>query len=257
MSDSNADPGRLISSLESATRSYTFFLLATFTLLIDSALMYIHGYGLIYKVQHPDEIKISFGLELYLLFVAFSFVMSIIMIFVTPFVSELIFLFWQIKESVKNKIELLMLGRNENFSPESRPYDCVMLNELREKAVKSMDSYYLNLYKDENERKSKLYQKEANLRFVATAALVAGVINFVIFEKSSLLNACAEFLGSQAVVWLFLVMLAIVANNYLFLNHNIGWIKCPPLFQEIQDEERKKLRASLPIFRRNLHDDRD
>jgi hypothetical protein len=127
MSDTNTEPSKFLSSLESATRSDTFFLLATFTLLVDSALIYIHGYGLIYQVQHPDEIKLSFGLELYLLFVAFSFVMAIVMKFITPFTSEIVLLFWHIKNLISDGFRSLGVRSREDSEPTPRRYGCVIL----------------------------------------------------------------------------------------------------------------------------------
>ena len=168
-----AEPSKLLPSLESATKCRTFFLLATFTLLIDSTLILFHGKGLIHHTQHPDDFKLAFGLELFLLFVLFSFSMALIMPFIAPLMTLAATVGWEIKCKVESLIESFWPSddSNEGHSRFKRNYGYVLLSELKIKAFKSMDSFYLTLYKEELQKQPNSIIEDRELRFFASATL--------------------------------------------------------------------------------------
>jgi hypothetical protein len=206
MSEQTTEPSKFLPSLKSATQSDTFFLLATFTLLIDSALIYIHGQGLIHHVQYPDEFKLAFALELYLLFVAFSFVMALIMPFIVPLTSQVVYWIWTIKESIGDAIRKIWRTRSDDAFPRrDTKHGCVSISDLKTKAFSTMEPYYLNLYKEQKQRQSKISKRKFDLRFMASAAFAAGFLNFTVSGRHSLLNNISQFLtvkfdGGQSLV---------------------------------------------------------
>lgn len=250
LSHSNFEPNKFLSFLEGASRSDRFFLLTTFTILVDSALIHIHGHGLIFFVANPDLIKLSFGLELYLIFVFFSFLMSLVMPFINYFSSQYAYIFWLINDTLLGWIIKKLSFQNNDSESFRRPYNCVLISEIENKFCNSMDNYYIDLYQSEEIKINKKYSDDFKYRSIVGSCCAAGFFNFIFSGNESLLNYGAILFGGEIFVWGGLLMMFALANNYLFLPHETNWIKCPPLYKEIIEAEQKKI-SPLPPMRRN------
>lgn len=248
MSEANLEPNKFLANLENSMQSKTFCLLATFTLMVDSALIAIHKHGLIFYVVQPEQIKWGFGLELFLLYVCFSFLMSFVLPIATYIVSEFAFLFCEIGSGVMSPlIRMLSFSNNDSYEEDAatRPWDCVLMLELRKKAFDTMDPCYLNLYQKENEKYHNTERNQFFLRSVATATLLAALWNFIMYPDLGLLGNVANFFGSVFYIFGLFVIIGLVAFSHLTFPYKIRWIECPSLANELRE---KRIKNKLTTY---------
>ena len=247
MSDQTAEASKFIPNLETAVTQKYFFLLAVYTLWVDSALIKIQGQGLLDYAQNPEGLKASFALAVFLLFVLFSFLMALIMPLLIALINDVVLNFvWQpwagFCSWLAGKFDL-----EQRVASDTGPgMNYVLLNELRKKAHATQESYYLNLLKAEEDLEKSRGETNAATRFFAGSALVVATYNFCFQSEHSLLNRCTLFLGDRGWGWAVLLLLAVNAFGFFFTSHNTRWAYCPSLWREQQDAKPKAAFLPLP-----------
>jgi hypothetical protein len=238
MSDHTAETSKFLPSLENAVNRKYFFLLAIYTLLVDSALIKIQGVGLLDYAQNPEGLKFSFALAVFLLFVLFSFVMALVMPGVSRLMNDTVLNFVSTPWSHVSTWLARQFGIQQSADRNTCPgMGYVSFYELRKKAHANatQEPYYLNLFNAAQERMDSEDETQYTTRFFAAAALVAATYNFYFLGALALLNRCTDFLGHRGWGWAFLFLIAGNAFGFLFTSHKTRWVYCPPLYMELTE----------------------
>jgi hypothetical protein len=231
MSDLSGDPSRLLSNLERASAPKEFFLLAAFTLLIDLSINQLHGSGLIFYTQHPDAVRYSFLLEVFLIFVGYSFLTSLI----APGVSHLVTsLLLEFASPLWSKLQQTLAG-NTSAGDRLPPHGHVTLWQLSSKVHEERDTgYYFKLLEREEEAARDSQQEAHSRRLFASAAFFAFAADFGFGDAGSLAHvALAYATWSAWLVWIALILAALNAFSFVFEDYRARWVYCPSLAEEL------------------------
>jgi len=234
MSDLSGDPSRMLSNLERATAPKEFFLLAAFTLLIDLSIDQLHGSGLIFYAQHPEAVQYSFLLEVFLIFVGYSFLTSLI----TPGVSYLMTsLLMELASPLWSKLQQTLAG-DTSAGDRLPPLGHVALSQLSRKVHEERDTgYYFKLLEREEEAVRDTKQEALSRRLFASAAFFAFAADFGFGNASSLTHiALAYATWSAWLVWIALILAALNAFGFVFEDYRTHWVYCPSLAEELAPE---------------------
>ena len=235
MTDLSGDPSRLLSSLERATAPKEFFLLAAFTLLIDLSIDRLHGNGLIFYTQHPDAVRYSFLLEVFLIFVGFSFLTSLI----APVASRVVAgLLLEVASPLWAKLQGA-LTNDSSKRARQLPLGHVWLWQLSRKVHGERDTgYYFKLLERETEAVREIRQEARSRRLFASAAFFACAADFGFGDAHSLVNvAFAYAIWSACLVCIALVLAALNAFGFIFEDYEARWVYCPSLAEELAQEK--------------------
>lgn len=242
MSDQTAEASKFLPSLENAVTRKYFFLLAAYTLWVDSALLRIQGQGLLDYAQSPEGLKSSFALAVFLLFVLFSFLMTLVMPPLLYFMDEVVLnLVWSpLVDFWSWLVSRLGFERSVHVDNDTGPgRGYVRLHELSKKAHATREAYYLDLLKLEVDQRAAERQADYITRFFAGSTLMMATYNFCFQNAHSLLNRCADFLGDRGWGWALLLLIAANTFGFLFASYKASWVYCPPLWEELRDAKRK------------------
>jgi len=243
MSDLSGDPSRMLSNLERATAPKEFFLLAAFTLLIDFSIDQLHGTGLIFYTQHPEAVKYSFLLEVFLIFVGYSFLTSLI----TPAVSYLMTsLLLAFASPLWSKLQRRLAG-NPTAGDRLPPHGHVALSQLSRKVHEERDTgYYFKLLEREEEAVRANLQEAHSRRLFAAAAFFAFALDFGFGGAGSLTHAALAYATWSAwLVWIALIVAGLNAFGFVFEDYRTHWVFCPPLAEELTPDR-------PPVYLRGL-----
>ena len=235
MSDLSGDPSRMLSSLERATVPKEFFLLAAFTLLIDLAVDRLHGNGLIFYTQHPDAVHYSFLLEVFLIFVGYSFLTSLIAPVVSHFVVDLLLAF---ASPLWSRLRTAMASADSTRG--TRPsHEHVLLGQLSKKVHQTCDTgYYFKLLEREQEVEREQQESERSHRVFASAAFFACAADLEFGNANSLVNIALGYATWSAwLMWITLGLSALNAFGFVFQDYRPRWVYCPTLAEELAPEE--------------------
>ena len=243
------EPGKAISNLEKALVPHNFLLMAIFTLLVDSSLLKLHGLGLLDYTINSDRIKPSFALEVFLLFVGYSFLMAILLPFISHFSNEFYLeLIWRPWRSFGFWLEKIFRfeSRTLNEKPSS---EYVSYIELKIAAHTQKDSYLLDLYWREEKIRNTARTASLNFQLYSVGALLVMGVNYYMSGNSSLLNRIAIYLGSEYWITAALAWIGFCAFGLQFFLKEERWVYCPSLARELEEERKKKLGLVPHLYR--------
>lgn len=228
----------VVPSLEKATEVAFLLLLTDFFLLADCAAPYTHGMNLLHLADIPDVIKPRLAIEAVILIVAFGImatVMELIAIIVNGIVIETVLRLW--------------LWTQFKLDPQRNPFrldsaNVVHLHNLRTKAHRSKETYYLNLLKEADEKENEHFAHMKKTSRYALTALLLGCIDLfapLAPGASGILAQIADGLGTNGYVWLSLFgyFLLVVAFYPIFEDRH-PTVYCPELARELLDEEQQR-----------------
>jgi hypothetical protein len=173
----------IFSSLENALETTSFLLMSNFLLIVDIGLIYLNGFGIAGLTKNADALKPGIAIQILLLFVFFSLFMSLIV----PVVCALILGIYNFiichllyaagrwvdkKIGIENHVEKL----ERNF---------VLVNDLREKAHLTKDSYYLSLLKEFDEKNDKYSNHHIKLFILSLSVIISSIFNFFMDLKKT------------------------------------------------------------------------
>jgi hypothetical protein len=250
MSESMGEPGKAISNLEKALLPHNFLLMAIFTLLVDSSLLKLHGFGLLDCISSSERLKPSFALEVFLLFVGYSFLMAILMPVFSYFSNSLFLqLVWSPWKQFEYWFEKL-LGFKDRLRSEKPSFDCVSFYDLQKAAHTKKDQYLLDLCWKEEKQKNSAHTSSLNFQLYSVGALLVMGVNYYLSGKASLLNRIALYLDSEYWIIAALALTAFCAFGLQFFLNQSHWIYCPSLARDIE-KERIKNKSSVLRLNRN------
>jgi hypothetical protein len=229
----------VVPSLEKATEVTFVLLLTSFFLLADCAALFVHGMNLLHLADMPDVIKPRLAIEAVILIIVFGVFMAIVMEFVAITANEIaIETVWRLWFWIVTKLD-----------PDRNPFrlesaNAVHLHNLRTKAHKSKETYYLDLFKEADENENEYFailRKNSNY---ALAALLLGCVDLfapLSPGTTSVLAEIADGLGHSGYSLLFLLgcFLLIVAFYPIFEDRH-PTVYCPELARELDEEEQRK-----------------
>jgi len=225
----------MLSNLERATVPREFFLLAAFTLLIDLTVDRLHGNGLIFYAQHPDAVHYSFLLEVFLIFVAYSFLTSLIAPLVSHFVTSVLL---EVASPIWDKLRAA-IGSSEPAESTRPSHKYVLLGQLSEKVHRTCDTgYYGKMLEKEQGIEIEQEDEARSHRLFASAAFLACAADFLFGNANSLFNLGVGYAGwSAGLMWTALGLSAINAFGFVFQDYRPRWIYCPSLAEELAPKD--------------------
>ncbi|WP_124470766.1 hypothetical protein [Burkholderia ubonensis] len=239
-SDSTVKSLGIFSTLQAATETKFFLLSASFTLLIDNALLILREPGLIDLAKRSDSLTTSnFTLQVILIFVAFSFLSSLaipisVSIFDQIYINTIGSWITSLDVYLDNKI-----GVEKKFP--QREVNYVRPWELRDEAHRSMEKYYLDLYKEYTSTWNKT--REDMMQFALHAFFCLSMLSASLYlshkGKKSIANAVTDYFGTSTPIWISLLFLAIMVIARFYLTKDTEWIYCPNLYDKIEAKTQK------------------
>ena len=244
MSDLSGDPSRMLSNLERATVPKEFFLLAAFTLLIDLTVDRLHGNGLIFYAQHPDAVRYSFLLEVFLIFVAYSFLTSLIAPLVSHFVTSFLL---EVASPLWDRLRAA-IGSSEPAESTRPSHEYVLLGQLSNKVHRTCDTgYYAKLLEKEQGIESEREDEARSHRLFASAAFFACAADLLFGNANSLFNIGVGYAGwTAALMWTALALSAVNAFGFVFQDYRPRWVYCPTLAEELAPKDPPAYLRGLP-----------
>ncbi len=245
MSEAMGEPGKAVSNLEKAIVPHNFLLMAIFALLVDSSLLKLHSFGLLDYIANSERLKPSFALEVFLLFVGYSFLMAILMPLISYFSNSLFLqLVWSPWKGFEHWLEK-QFGSAQRTSDEKPSFDWVSFYDLRKAAHSQKDQYLLDLYWREEKKKNTERIESLNFQLYSVGALLVMGVNYWMSGNSSLLNRLTLYLGSEYWIYAVLLWVGFCAFGLQFFLKDAHWVYCPSLAREME-EERKKSTGLIP-----------
>jgi hypothetical protein len=126
----------------------------------------------------------------------------------------------------------------------SRRHEDLVLHDLRSKAHKSKENYFLNLLEQADEAENEhLAQERKNNRYALAALLLGCVDLFAPLSPgtTSALAQIADGLGPNGYGWLLILgcFLLVVAFYPIFVDRH-PTVYCPELARELHEQERRR-----------------
>lgn len=232
----------LFSALETAMEVRFFFLAAIFILWVDNVFISLHQPGIIELINASDLQKINLSLYLLLIFVAFSFVSSIVLPFLSYFINEIYLGF--------------LWGRIEKFfsfgsRSSETPSDYVSAYKLREIAHMTKDKFLLDVYNSYEKTKSERESFIGKLASLALYCLILLSINYFKYgSQKSISVFILNYLGSSESIWFCIIGLLLLVF-FRFHIDDRDHVYCPSLYRELEEKKRQSMTPSAPTEWRN------
>jgi hypothetical protein len=246
--------GGLFATIEKAT-DFNFFLLATtFVLFLDSVLVLLHDKGIIDVIQNSSNLNLSLALEVSLIFLGFSFCMSIILPAVGSFLDAI-----YIEYISGWFMRLGTIGQSdENRIDYRRKHNCVRPQEILDAAHEQQSSFLLNIY--EQHWTDYLEQLRASRlsAFYSFSLAVLVIVNYWYISgatSGSIMRATTARFDSSAIIFCALIFLSILTYRRFHLHdRDSSWLYHPPLYRELlKEEERRKAELEDMLYQKKMN----
>jgi hypothetical protein len=233
----------IFSTLEAATKPKFFFLAAAFTLLVDNVFLTLHQPTLLEiagnstKIENPNLV-----IKVILIFVGFSFLTSLVLPVLAGLCDTIYSLtVGNLQDSLDRYLNKKFGGQESNFR---REYGYVNSFELREKAHKSKEKYFLDLYEAYTKKWHSNRDSMLEFALVTFYCLCMLCWNFYLGwgGGSAISVLVANYFGSENLVWWAIIGLLGLFFRRFFSDDGIDWIYCPSLYDEIMTTEGKVFR---------------
>ncbi|MGG1944690.1 hypothetical protein AB1286_07765 [Trinickia sp. NRRL B-1857] len=239
---------KFLSMLEKAVRPQFFLLAASFLFFSDSMLAYFSGASIKDIIIEGGKFDISLALEVALIFVAFSGLVSLILptlkVTVVLIYIEMQYQTWKITSHIKRD----WIGIDEPpFKFHRREHNRVRPAELLDEAHEKESKFLMDRYEqyERDERESEIALRE--MQAYSFCSLTFILLNYLLPENHSnhtLTNWVVNYCGTSSPVWMtigvlgWLVVLPVHQDDF-----SKKWIYCPPLYKKLEaaEEERRKI----------------
>ncbi|WP_157131104.1 hypothetical protein [Burkholderia savannae] len=241
MSDSSESAAKglgLFSTLQAATELRFFFLSVAFTLLTDNALVWTHQPGIMAIAGDPELMsRANLPIKIILIFVGFSFLSSIALPLLAAFVDAIYLATigsWLTSLHSYLDVKTGALERSAR-----RRHDCVSPIELRDEAHLTKDKYYLDLYKDHQQKLGD--DRKNTMRFALYAFYCLTMLCWNAYlgwtPENTLSIVFSTFLGDKTYVFYAILIFFVMFVSRFHEKSEPNWIYCPSLYRKITDAE--------------------
>ncbi|MDR6388429.1 hypothetical protein [Paraburkholderia phenoliruptrix] len=239
---------KFLSMLEKAVRAQFFLLATSFLFFLDSVATYFSGVGIRDIVQGGGRFDMSLALEVALIFVAFSGLISLVlptlMVTVILFYIDIQYGAWKIYYNAKRN----WLGiKDAPFNRQRGQHNCVRPTELLREAHAKESKFLIDRYEEyeRSEQESRAAQRE--IQVYAFCALIFLAFNSFLpgsYSNHTITNWVVSYCGASFPVWIaigifcWLVVLPVHQDDT-----NKRWLYCPPLYEKLEAEEEQRRKA--------------
>lgn len=229
----------LFSTLQAATEINFFLLSTTFALLVDTTLLALKQPGLIELARNKEALNTSnVTFQIILIFIAFSFLTSLVLPIAAAIIDEIYI------HTAGGWITSLGLFAERKLGLErslhQREHNCVRLWELKEEAHRTQEKYFLDLYKQYDEKWH--YHRDNMIRFAfhAFCCLAMLLANFYLgycgIETVS--KTIATYFDSTQPIWSAIAILLSMIFWRFYSNTDPQWIYCPNLYDKLKNNHK-------------------
>ncbi|PQV44255.1 hypothetical protein [Paraburkholderia sp. BL21I4N1] len=238
----NLSMDKFLSMLEKAVRPQFFLLATSFLFFLDSMAAYFSGVGIKDIVEGGGRFDVSLALEVALIFVAFSGLISLVfptlMVTVVLVYIDLQYRVWKTSYHIKKS----WLGiKDDPFNRQRRQHNCVRPTELLREAHEKESKFLMDRYAEYEcgEQEGRVAQREVQV--YAFCALIFVACNYFLpgsYSNHTISNWAVGYCGASFPVWVtigifcWFVVLPVHQDDL-----NKKWIYCPPLYEKLEAEE--------------------
>jgi hypothetical protein len=248
--------GGLFAVIEKAT-DFNFLLQCTaFVLFLDSIFLRLHGKGIFDFIQNASNLDRSIALETSLLFLVFSFCVTVVLPLVGGILDPIYIQY--VSARITSLSNIFKTDDSREFTYQ-RKYNCAHSTEVRDAAHEQQSSFLLGLYEQHRTKILERHVSSMRSGFYSFCLLASLAVNYwcaTPVAASSMTRRIAEYCDSGAPISIAFVLLVVLTYRRFHENErDEEWIYHPPLYRALQAEADERKTKSEEFIRREKYQD--